>query len=69
LLELGPERSAESWASVQRAGGCSLALCARRFALTPPYFTIELKDAAGEVHAIVEKTVNVRKRGPTNSTG
>ena len=27
------------------------------------HFTVELKDAAGEVHAIVEKTVNVRKRG------
>lgn len=26
------------------------------------HFTVELKDAAGEVHAIVEKTVNVRKR-------
>lgn len=26
------------------------------------HFTIELKDAAGEVHAIIEKTVNVRKR-------
>ena len=25
-------------------------------------FTIELKDAAGEVHAIIEKTVNIRKR-------
>jgi hypothetical protein len=25
-------------------------------------FTVELKDAAGEVHAIIEKTVNVRKR-------
>jgi hypothetical protein len=26
------------------------------------YFTLELKDAAGEVHAIIEKTINVRKR-------
>ena len=26
------------------------------------HFTIELKDAAGEVHAIVEKTVNIRRR-------
>ena len=26
------------------------------------HFTVELKDAAGEVHAIIEKTVNVRKR-------
>ena len=26
------------------------------------HFTIDLKDAAGEVHAIVEKTVNVRRR-------
>ena len=25
-------------------------------------FTVELKDASGEVHAIIEKTVNVRKR-------
>jgi hypothetical protein len=33
------------------------------------HFTVELKDAAGEVHAIIEKTVNVRKRGPTTSTG
>jgi hypothetical protein len=31
-------------------------------------FIVELRDAGGEVHAIVEKTVNVRKRGPTNST-
>jgi len=23
-----------------------------------------LKDAAGEVHAIIEKTVNIRKRAP-----
>jgi uncharacterized protein DUF4442 len=28
------------------------------------HFTVELKDAAGEVHAIIEKTVNVRKRVP-----
>ncbi len=27
------------------------------------HFTVELKDAAGEVHAIIEKTVNIRKRG------
>jgi hypothetical protein len=27
-------------------------------------FTVELKDAAGEVHAIVEKTVNIRRRAP-----
>jgi hypothetical protein len=27
------------------------------------HFTVELKDATGEVHAFVEKTVNVRKRG------
>jgi acyl-coenzyme A thioesterase PaaI-like protein len=33
------------------------------------HFTVELKDAGGEVHAIIEKTVNVRKRIPTNSTG
>lgn len=26
------------------------------------HFTVELKDTAGEVHAIVEKTVNIRKR-------
>lgn len=26
------------------------------------HFTVELKDKAGEVHAVVEKTVNVRKR-------
>ena len=26
------------------------------------HFTVELKDASGEVHAIIEKTVNVRKR-------
>jgi hypothetical protein len=26
------------------------------------HFTVELKDATGEVHAIVEKTVNIRKR-------
>jgi hypothetical protein len=26
------------------------------------HFTVELKDAAGEVHAIVEKTVNIRRR-------
>lgn len=26
------------------------------------HFTVELKDTAGEVHAIIEKTVNVRKR-------
>ena len=26
------------------------------------HFTVELKDAAGEVHAIIEKVVNVRKR-------
>lgn len=26
------------------------------------HFTVELKDATGEVHAIIEKTVNVRKR-------
>ncbi len=25
------------------------------------HFTVELEDAAGEVHAIIEKTVNVRK--------
>ena len=25
------------------------------------HFTVELKDAAGEVHAIIEKTVNVRR--------
>lgn len=30
-------------------------------------FTVELKDAAGEVHAIVEKTVNIRRR-PVPST-
>jgi len=28
------------------------------------YFTVELKDASGEVHAIIEKTINVRKRAP-----
>ena len=27
------------------------------------HFIVELKDATGEVHAIIEKTVNVRKRG------
>jgi len=27
------------------------------------HFTVELKDDAGEVHAIIEKTVNVRKKG------
>ena len=27
------------------------------------HFIVELKDEAGEVHAIIEKTVNVRKRG------
>ena len=26
------------------------------------HFTVELKDATGEVHAIIEKTVNVRKK-------
>jgi hypothetical protein len=26
------------------------------------HFTVELKDAAGEVHAIIEKTINIRKR-------
>jgi uncharacterized protein DUF4442 len=26
------------------------------------HFTVELKDAAGDVHAVIEKTVNVRKR-------
>ena len=26
------------------------------------HFTVELKDASGEVHAIIEKTINVRKR-------
>lgn len=29
-------------------------------------FTIELKDAAGEVHAIIEKTVNVRKHASSS---
>jgi hypothetical protein len=28
-------------------------------------FTIELKDASGEVHAIIEKTVHVRRRAAT----
>jgi hypothetical protein len=28
-------------------------------------FTIELKDAGGEVHAIIEKTVHVRRRAAT----
>lgn len=28
------------------------------------YFTVELKDPAGEVHAVIEKTINVRKRAP-----
>ncbi len=28
------------------------------------HFTVELKDAGGEVHAIIEKTVNVRKCSP-----
>ena len=28
------------------------------------HFTVELKDASGEVHAIIEKTINVRKRKP-----
>jgi acyl-coenzyme A thioesterase PaaI-like protein len=32
------------------------------------HFTVELKDAAGEVHAIIEKTVNVRKRALANPT-
>ena len=27
------------------------------------HFTVELKDAAGEVHAIVQKTINIRRRG------
>ena len=31
------------------------------------HFTVELKDAAGEVHAIIEKTVNVRKRAPKSA--
>jgi hypothetical protein len=26
------------------------------------HFVVELKDKAGEVHAVIEKTVNVRKR-------
>jgi acyl-coenzyme A thioesterase PaaI-like protein len=26
------------------------------------HFTVELKDAAGEVHAVIEKTVNIRRR-------
>ena len=30
------------------------------------HFTVELKDAQGEVHAIIEKTVNVRKRPATS---
>jgi hypothetical protein len=30
------------------------------------HFTVELKDAAGEVHAIIEKTVNVRRRPPAS---
>ena len=32
------------------------------------HFTVELKDDAGEVHAIVEKTVNIRKRKPPHTT-
>jgi len=28
------------------------------------YFTVELKDPAGEVHAVIEKTINIRKRAP-----
>ena len=32
------------------------------------HFTVELKDAAGEVHAVIEKTVNVRKRGQKSET-
>lgn len=31
------------------------------------HFIVELKDAAGEVHAIIEKTVNVRKRQETGN--
>lgn len=30
------------------------------------HFTVELKDAAGEVHATIEKTVNIRKRKPVS---
>jgi hypothetical protein len=29
------------------------------------HFRIELKDAAGEVHALIEKTVHIRRRRPT----
>ena len=32
------------------------------------HFTVELKDAAGEVHAIIEKTVNVRRRAAPDSS-
>jgi hypothetical protein len=28
------------------------------------HFTLELKDQVGEVHAIIEKTINIRKRAP-----
>ena len=28
------------------------------------YFTVELKDPDGEVHAVIEKTINIRKRAP-----
>lgn len=31
------------------------------------HFTVELKDVAGDVHAIIEKTVNVRKRVTADS--
>ena len=31
------------------------------------HFTVELKDTAGEVHAIIEKIVNVRKRKETGN--
>ena len=30
------------------------------------HFTVELTDAAGEVHAVVEKTVNIRRRTQPN---
>jgi hypothetical protein len=33
------------------------------------HFTVELKDSAGEVHAIIEKTINVRKRARPADTG
>lgn len=33
------------------------------------HFTVELKDASGEVHATIEKTVNVRKRQERQEMG